>query len=58
MKFKSLDLYGSPLNLYVGDKKYIKTNEGALFTIVVVLISFVATWLLGNDIFYKQRPSS
>jgi hypothetical protein len=58
MNLNAFDLFGSPLNLNVGSKKYIKTKEGALFTILVVIISLVATWLLGNDLFYKMSPIS
>lgn len=54
---KSLDHFGQGINWNIKDQDTCKTELGGVLTLVVVILLSTASWVTGNDIFYKLQPS-
>jgi hypothetical protein len=53
---RKLDIFGMKIELELNGQSISTTMGGILFIIVIILI-ISATWVLGNDIFYRLQPS-
>lgn len=58
MSFKCFDLLGSSIQLRLNNQSTVKTNTGALLTLILAFVTLLFTWLFGKDIVYKERPFS
>jgi hypothetical protein len=54
--FKYLDLIGPKPYIYVNKKDRFKTVLGGLLTIFLCILSILACFAFGYDIFYKKKP--
>jgi hypothetical protein len=55
---KRIDLYGEKVKFYIKNEETINTVHGGLLTIITIAVIAYATWLIGNDIFYKRTPTA
>lgn len=55
---KSLDLLHVPINLCLKNEPFVKTNIGAILSIILILLIFIFGWLIGKDIIFNERPYS
>jgi hypothetical protein len=53
---KYIDFLGEDIKLNIKGEHQIKTIIGATLTIMIVVVLATATWLMGSDMLYKQKP--
>jgi hypothetical protein len=55
---KACDLFGETIQLNLKGHHNIKTVYGGMITILIFILLAGATWLMGNDMFYKEQPTT
>jgi hypothetical protein len=55
---KSLDFLGEGIKLNIKGEDEVKTLIGAILTIMITIVLATATWLMGNDMIYKEKPTT
>lgn len=55
---ESIDIYGKELKLRINDSTEAKTKSGGFFTLVTGGLLLILTYLLGNDVIYREKPIS
>ena len=55
--FRLCDLVGRAPPLLINNKKTLKTNVGAIFTLIIVITTIVTTCFFGQELFAKKDPS-
>lgn len=53
-----IDIFGKQINLNYNKSNKINSAIGGFFTITLYLLLLVSIWLIGNDITYKENPTS
>jgi hypothetical protein len=56
-KFKQVDFISSGPYFMIQNQYKEKSNYGALLSLIVIFTIVFLSWMLGNDIFYRQTPS-
>ena len=54
---KGIDIFGVKIELYLNQQSKSTTIIGGILCIIVTTLIITATWVIGNDIFYKLQPS-
>jgi hypothetical protein len=55
---KNIDFYGEPMKILLNKKFFIQTSIGGFLTILTVMLVFIFTWFIGQDILFKEKPIS
>jgi hypothetical protein len=58
MRIENFDFFGSHKFFNLNGKHIIKSFEGGLYSIFIVILTSIATWIIGNDIIYRKRPNT
>jgi hypothetical protein len=56
--FKFIDMFGESIHLNIKKQWKSKTCFGGILTIVTFSFLIAAAWLMGNDILYKNQPTT
>jgi hypothetical protein len=56
--FKLIDMFGESIHLNINGQWKSKTVFGGILTIVTFSFLSAAAWLMGNDILYKNQPTT
>jgi hypothetical protein len=56
--FRYIDIYGQTARISYNGKEKIKTELGAISSLITMIIVITVTWLIGKDIIYKEEPIS
>jgi hypothetical protein len=54
---RMLDIFGMKIELQLNGESRSTTILGGILCIIVVILIIIATWVLGNDIFYHLQPT-
>jgi hypothetical protein len=54
---RKLDIFGTKIELELNGQSRSTTVMGGVLCIIVIVLIISATWVLGNDIFYRLQPS-
>jgi hypothetical protein len=53
---KRLDIFSTQIKLPISHKKTFKTALGGFQSIIMFILSILLSWLIGQDIIFKQNP--
>jgi hypothetical protein len=53
---KSIDIFGSSFQFTIFNSKQYKTKLGGLFSIILLILAVIFTFLFGRDMFYMDNP--
>jgi hypothetical protein len=53
---KIIDIFADGINLSLAGETSFQTIFGGLLTLITILIVAVFSWLIGKDIYYKEKP--
>ena len=56
-EFKTMDLLGPEIKIYSQSSSQLKSNFGALLTLIICTFSIICFIGLGTDMIFKQNPT-
>jgi hypothetical protein len=55
--FKKIDIIGLKVELHIDKQSRSSTVLGEILFIIVIILTLIVTWILGNDVFFKLQPA-